>query len=96
MSAIVAFNDLNLEISEYKDTWSLSDRQVAEGFGVTQEAVRKQRTQGATEYIEGACIIITKICITIAKVAYMIHPRTNRAGCLIVKKWYFGLAVSKL
>ena len=53
MSAIVAFNDLNLEISEYQDTWSLSDRQVAEGFGVTQEAVRKQRTQGATEYIEG-------------------------------------------
>ncbi len=53
MSAIVAFNDLNLEILEYQDTWSLSDRQVAEGFGVTQEAVRKQRTQGATEYIEG-------------------------------------------
>lgn len=53
MKAIVAFNDLNLEISEYQDTWSLSDRQVAEGFGVTQEAIRKQRTQGATEYIEG-------------------------------------------
>ena len=53
MSAIVAFNDLNLEISEYQDTWALSDRQVAQGFGVTQEAVRKQRTQGATEYIEG-------------------------------------------
>ena len=53
MSAIVAFNDLNLEISEYQDTWALPDRQVAQGFGVTQEAVRKQRTQGATEYIEG-------------------------------------------
>ena len=53
MSAIVAFNNLNLEILEYQDTWSLSDRQVAEGFGVTQEAVRKQRTQGVTEYVEG-------------------------------------------
>lgn len=53
MSAIVTFNNLDLEVLEYKDTWSLLDRQVAEGFGVTQEAVRKQRTQGATEYIEG-------------------------------------------
>ena len=53
MNAIVTFNNLDLEVLEYKDTWSLSDRQVAEGFGVTQEAVRKQRTQGATEYIEG-------------------------------------------
>ncbi|MBE9819146.1 phage antirepressor KilAC domain-containing protein [Campylobacter concisus] len=53
MKAIVTFNNLDLEVLEYKDTWSLSDRQVAEGFGVTQEAVRKQRTQGATEYIEG-------------------------------------------
>ena len=53
MRTIVTFNNLDLEVLEYKDTWSLSDRQVAEGFGVTQEAVRKQRTQGATEYIEG-------------------------------------------
>lgn len=53
MNTIVTFNNLDLEVLEYKDTWSLSDRQVAEGFGVTQEAVRKQRTQGATEYIEG-------------------------------------------
>ena len=53
MNAIVTFNNLDLEVLEYKDTWSLSDRQVAEGFGVTQEAIRKQRTQGATEYIEG-------------------------------------------
>ena len=53
MSAIVKFNNLDLEISEYRDTWSLSDRQVAQAYGVTQEAVRKQRTQGATEYVEG-------------------------------------------
>jgi gp36 len=53
MNTIVTFNNLDLEVLEYKDTWSLSDRQVAEGFGVTQEAVRKQRTQGVTEYVEG-------------------------------------------
>lgn len=52
MSAIVKFNNLDLEISEYRDTWSLSNRQVAQAYGVTQEAVRKQRTQGATEYVE--------------------------------------------
>ena len=52
MSAIVAFNDLNLEISEYQDTWSLSDKQVAQGFGVTQNAVKQQRCKGATEYRE--------------------------------------------
>ena len=53
MSAIVAFNNLNLEISEYQDTWSLSDKQVAQGFGVTQNAVKQQRCKGATEYREG-------------------------------------------
>ena len=53
MKAIVTFNNLDLEVLGYQDTWSLSDRQVAQGFGVTQEAIRKQRTQGATEYIEG-------------------------------------------
>ena len=54
MSAIVKFNNLDLEISEYGDTWSLSDRQAAQAYGATQEAARKQRTQGATEYVEGA------------------------------------------
>ena len=53
MSAIVAFNNLNLEISEYQDTWSLSGKQVAQGFGVTQNAVSLQRIKGATEYREG-------------------------------------------
>ena len=45
MSAIVAFNDLNLEISEYQDTWSLSNKQVAEGFGVSEEAIRQQKAR---------------------------------------------------
>lgn len=45
MSAIVAFNDLNLEISEYQDTWSLSNKQVADGFGVSEEAIRSQKAR---------------------------------------------------
>jgi len=51
MSAIVAFNDLNLEISEYQDTWSLSNKQVAEGFGVSEEAIRSQKARN--EFKEG-------------------------------------------
>lgn len=62
MSAIVAFNDLNLEISEYQDTWSLSDKQVAQGFGVTQNAVKQQRCKGATEYREGVHYYYKDMC----------------------------------
>lgn len=50
---IVKFNNLDLEVLEYQDTWALSDRQVAQGFGVEKDAIRQQRTKGATEYIEG-------------------------------------------
>ena len=53
MSAIVEFNNLSLEVLEYQDTWALSDKQVAQGFGVTQNAVKQQRCKGATEYREG-------------------------------------------
>ena len=51
MEAIVAFNDLNLEILEYQDTWSLSNKQVADGFGVSESTVREQKRTG--EYVEG-------------------------------------------
>nr|WP_315017284.1 phage antirepressor KilAC domain-containing protein [uncultured Campylobacter sp.] len=51
MSAIVAFNNLNLEISEYQDTWSLSNKQVAQGFGVSEEAIRSQKARN--EFKEG-------------------------------------------
>ncbi|WP_295149157.1 phage antirepressor KilAC domain-containing protein [uncultured Campylobacter sp.] len=51
MSAIVAFNNLNLEISEYQDTWGLSNKQVAEGFGVSEEAIRSQKARN--EFKEG-------------------------------------------
>ena len=37
MSTIVKFDNLDLEILEYRDTWSLSDIQVAQAYGVTQE-----------------------------------------------------------
>ncbi|BCX79227.1 hypothetical protein [Campylobacter sp. 19-13652] len=50
---IVKFNNVELEVLEYEKTWALSDRQVAQGFGVSQEAIRQQRTKGATEYVEG-------------------------------------------
>lgn len=53
MKELIKLNGVDLEVLEYRDTWSLSDRQVAQAYGVTQEAVRKQRTQGATEYVEG-------------------------------------------
>ena len=45
MSAIVAFNDLNLEVLEYGDTWSLSNKQVAQPFGVSEEAIRQQKAR---------------------------------------------------
>lgn len=51
MSAIVAFNNLNLEILEYGDTWSLSNKQVAQAFGVSEEAVRSQKARN--EFKEG-------------------------------------------
>ena len=51
MSAIVAFNDLNLEILEYGDTWSLSNKQVAQAFGVSEEAIRSQKARN--EFKEG-------------------------------------------
>ena len=77
MKAIVTFNNLDLEVLEYQDTWSLSDRQVAEGFGVTQEAIRKQRTQGATEYREGVHFYYQDV---IQNKDRTMTPVTNRAG----------------
>ena len=45
MKAIVTFNNLDLEVLEYQDTWSLSNKQVAEGFGVSEEAIRQQKAR---------------------------------------------------
>lgn len=86
MKAIVTFNNLDLEVLEYKDTWSLSDRQVAEGFGVTQEAIRKQRTQGATEYREGVHFYYQDV---IQNKDRTMTPVTNRAGVSNAQKMVF-------
>lgn len=51
MNTIVTFNNLDLEVLEYKDTWSLSNKQVAEGFGVSEEAIRSQKARN--EFKEG-------------------------------------------
>ena len=51
MKAIVTFNNLDLEVLEYQDTWSLSNKQVADGFGVSESTVREQKRTG--EYVEG-------------------------------------------
>ena len=51
MRTIVTFNNLDLEVLEYKDTWSLSNKQVADGFGVSESTVREQKRTG--EYVEG-------------------------------------------
>lgn len=90
MSVIVTFNNLDLEVLEYKDTWSLSDRQVAEGFGVTQEAVRKQRTQGATEYREGVHYYY-KDMYHDGKGGLIESMDKSGGGQEIPKKWSFGL-----
>ena len=86
MSAIVEFNNLSLEVLEYQDTWALSDRQVAQGFGVRQEAIRKQRTQGATEYIEGVHFYYQDV---IQNKDRTMTPVTNRAGVSNAQKMVF-------
>ena len=86
MSAIVEFNNLSLEVLEYQDTWALSDRQVAQGFGVTQEAIRKQRTQGATEYREGVHFYYQDV---IQNKDRTMTPVTNRAGVSNAQKMVF-------
>ena len=88
MRTIVTFNNLDLEVLEYKDTWSLSDRQVAEGFGVTQKAVSLQRTQGATEYIEGVHYYY-KDMYNDGKGHLTYTPPFNPGGCIKPQKMVF-------
>ena len=88
MKVIVTFNNLDLEVLEYQDTWSLSDRQVAEGFGVTQKAVSLQRTQGATEYIEGVHYYY-KDMYNDGKGHLTYTPPFNSRGCIKPQKMVF-------
>ena len=46
MNAVVNFNGINLEVLEFRDTWALSNKQVADGFGVSEEAIRSQKSRG--------------------------------------------------
>ena len=46
MNAVVNFNGLDLEVLEFNDTWALSNKQVADGFGVSEEAIRQQKSRG--------------------------------------------------
>ena len=50
MNTVVNFNGLNLEVLEFDDTWALSNRQVADGFGVSEEAIRSQKSRGEYKY----------------------------------------------
>ncbi|WP_241091423.1 hypothetical protein [Campylobacter showae] len=90
MSAIVEFNNLSLEVLEYQDTWALSDRQVAQGFGVTQKAVGLQRTQGATEYREGVHYYYKDMYNDGKGHLTDTPPSNSGGGVLSPKKWCFG------
>jgi len=46
MNAVVNFNGINLEVLKFNDTWALSNKQVADGFGVSEEAIRSQKSRG--------------------------------------------------
>jgi phage antirepressor YoqD-like protein len=53
MTALAKVNGLDIEVLEYQDTWAISNKQVAEGFGVKESVVRWQKTQSTSEFIEG-------------------------------------------
>lgn len=73
MSAIVKFNNLDLEILEYRDTWSLSDRQVP-------KKRQGSNTRRARRNTSRACIIILKTYITTAKAELLIPPCLIHTG----------------
>lgn len=51
MNAVVNFNGVELELLKYKNTWALSNRQVADGFGVDEVTIRSQKSRN--EYKDG-------------------------------------------
>ena len=58
MSAIVEFNNLSLEVLEYQDSWALSNKQVADGFGVSESTIREQKR--VNEYKEGVHFYVSE------------------------------------
>lgn len=49
----VTVNGNSLNVKSYEKTFLISNKEVADGFGVREEAIRYQKTQGSTEYQEG-------------------------------------------
>lgn len=53
MSALVNVNGFDIEVLPHGDTWKVSNEQVAQAFGVTENAIRQQKSKGTTEYKQG-------------------------------------------
>ena len=53
INELVALNGVDIEVLEYQDTWAVSNKQVAAAFGVSEGAIRWQKTQSASEFVEG-------------------------------------------
>lgn len=51
MKELIKLNGVDLEVLEYRDTWALSNKQVAQAFGVSEEAIRSQKARN--EFKEG-------------------------------------------
>jgi phage antirepressor YoqD-like protein len=51
MGELVKVNDFDIEVTQYQDTWAVSNRQVAEAFGVSEQAIRSQKNRN--EFIYG-------------------------------------------
>ncbi len=49
----ITVNGFSLNVKSYADTFLISNKEVAEGFGVAEETIRYQKTQGSSEYLEG-------------------------------------------
>lgn len=51
MSALVQINQVSIEVIAHGDTWAVSNKEVAESFGVTEATIRSQKSRG--EFKEG-------------------------------------------
>lgn len=51
MSALVQINEVSIEVIAHGDTWAVSNKEVAESFGVTEATIRSQKSRG--EFKEG-------------------------------------------
>jgi len=49
----ITVNGFSLNVTSYENTFLISNKEVAEGFGVAEETIRYQKTQGSSEYFDG-------------------------------------------